>query len=64
MCRTLVPVSLDTIRDRVNSNYYRSFAALQHDVQLLAANVENYLSHENELTTKVQRLADWILEER
>lgn len=62
LSKTLVPLSLDIIRERLNNNYYRSLDALQHDIQLLATNVQNYL-FDDELTFKVQRLADLLLGE-
>eukprot|EP00250_Pteridium_aquilinum_P018197 c23984_g2_i1 orf=336-5945(+) len=60
--KTLVPLSLDTIKDRLTNRYYRSLDAFQYDIQLLATNVQDYLS-DDELTFQVQNLADRLLKE-
>ncbi|KAI5084332.1 hypothetical protein GOP47_0000501 [Adiantum capillus-veneris] len=60
--KTLVPLSLDTIKDRLRNKYYRSVDAFRFDIQLLAKNVEDYLD-DGELTFKVQNLANRLLQE-
>ncbi|MCO5594412.1 hypothetical protein L7F22_048442 [Adiantum nelumboides] len=60
--KTLVPLSLDTIKDRLTNKYYRSVDAFHFDIQLLAKNVEDYL-YDGELTCKVQSLANRLLQE-
>ncbi|KAH7296782.1 hypothetical protein KP509_26G038600 [Ceratopteris richardii] len=60
--KTLVPVSFDTIKDRLRNKYYRSVKAFVHDAQLLVSNVEDYLSDE-ELINKVEYLVDRLIQE-
>lgn len=60
--KTLVPLGLDTIKDRLKNKYYRSLDAFQYDIQLLATNVQDYLC-DDELTFQVQNLADRLLKE-
>ncbi|GJV57828.1 bromodomain and WD repeat-containing protein 3 isoform X1 [Tanacetum coccineum] len=37
-----VPLTLDVIQLRLENNYYRRFAAMKHDVEVLLQNAEAY----------------------
>ncbi|KAH9617969.1 hypothetical protein KSS87_003832 [Heliosperma pusillum] len=60
MCRFPVPMSLDVIQLRLENNYYRSFEALQHDVNVVLSNAESYFSKNAEISKKITRLSDWF----
>lgn len=60
LSKTPVPLSVETIKARLNNNYYRSLDALRHDIQLLVTNAEKFL-FDNELTLKIRRFASKLL---
>ncbi|KAG9139398.1 hypothetical protein Leryth_017316 [Lithospermum erythrorhizon] len=55
-----VPLSLDVIQTRLESNYYRSLEAVRHDIDVLVANVQSYFSKNAEYSKKTKRLSDWF----
>lgn len=60
MCRFPVPLSLETIRARLENNYYRSLEGMKHDIEVVLSNAESYCGINVELTTKVRRLSEWF----
>ncbi|KAJ8573931.1 hypothetical protein K7X08_010442 [Anisodus acutangulus] len=55
-----VPLSLETIRARLENNYYRSLEGMKHDIEVMLSNAESYSGRNVELTTKVRRLSEWF----
>ncbi|KAG8063674.1 hypothetical protein GUJ93_ZPchr0003g16859 [Zizania palustris] len=55
-----VQFSIEVIRIRLESNYYRALEAVQHDASVMLANAQNYFSKSTEMTKKIHRLSGWI----
>ncbi|KAI3821785.1 hypothetical protein L1987_09357 [Smallanthus sonchifolius] len=55
-----VPLSLEVIQSRLENNYYRRFAALKHDVEVLMENAEIYFGRNKDNSAKMKRLSDWF----
>ncbi|KAH0767951.1 hypothetical protein KY285_003822 [Solanum tuberosum] len=55
-----VPLSLETIRARLENNYYRSLEGMKHDIEVMLSNAESYCGRNVELTTRVRRLSEWF----
>lgn len=59
-CRFPVPLTLDVIQSRLETNYYRRFAAMKHDVEVLLQNAEAYFGRNKDISMKMRRLSDWF----
>lgn len=55
-----VPLTLDVIQSRLENNYYRRFAAMKHDVEVLLENAEIYFGRNKDNSLKMRRLSDWF----
>eukprot|EP01018_Ginkgo_biloba_P012106 Gb_38814 [translate_table: standard] len=55
--RIPLPLTLDIIKLRLITDYYRSAQAFKHDMHVLVSNARNYFGNENETTCKVEYLA-------
>lgn len=55
-----VPLTLDVIQSRLENNYYRRFAAMKHDVEVLLENAGSYFGRNKENAMKMRRLSDWF----
>ncbi|CAH1454467.1 unnamed protein product [Lactuca virosa] len=55
-----VPLTLDVIQSRLENNYYRRFAAMKHDVEVLLENAEIYFGRNKDNSMKMRRLSDWF----
>ncbi|GJR91141.1 PH-interacting protein [Tanacetum coccineum] len=55
-----VPLTLDVIQSRLENNYYRRFAAMKHDVEVLLQNAEAYFGRNKDFSMKMRRLSDWF----
>lgn len=60
MNRFPVPLSLEIIELRLESNYYRSLRAMEHDIMVMLNNAQMYFMKNAELSRKVTRLSDWF----
>lgn len=61
-CSVPVPLTLELIRERLAKNFYRSNDAVEYDIRLLVSNAERFFGDDNELTSKMNRLASDLLE--
>ncbi|KAK4775805.1 hypothetical protein SAY87_023766 [Trapa incisa] len=55
-----VPMTLDVIHSRLESNYYRSIEAVKHDILVMLSNAESYFGKNQEVSVKIRRLSDWF----
>ncbi|KAK4800301.1 hypothetical protein SAY86_020788 [Trapa natans] len=55
-----VPMTLDVIHSRLESNYYRSIEAVKHDIMIMLSNAESYFGKNQEVSVKIRRLSDWF----
>ncbi|KAG6554673.1 hypothetical protein Mapa_003691 [Marchantia paleacea] len=54
---TPLPLDLETVKHRLEKDYYHSLQAFRHDVELLVLNVQTYYGKETEQAGKMERLA-------
>ncbi|XP_044983690.1 uncharacterized protein LOC123450584 [Hordeum vulgare subsp. vulgare] len=55
-----VQFSIEVIRARLQSDYYRTLEAVKHDVSVMLANAKSYFSNSCEMTKKIRKLSEWI----
>ncbi|GAB2282200.1 hypothetical protein Dimus_016751 [Dionaea muscipula] len=55
-----VPLSPEIIQSRLEHSYYRSFAAVKHDIQVMIFNAQSYFSKNADATVKISRLDDFF----
>lgn len=58
--RFAVPLTLEVIQCRLENSYYRRFAAMKHDVEVLLQNAESYYGRNKEYSVKMRHLSDWF----
>ncbi|XP_020529700.1 bromodomain and WD repeat-containing protein 1 isoform X2 [Amborella trichopoda] len=55
-----VPLSFDTVKRRLEKDYYRSLEAVKHDFDVMMSNAESYFAKSAEMGGKLRRLSDWF----
>ena len=55
-----VQFSIEVIRARLQSDYYRTPEAVKHDATVMLANAKSYFSKSGEMTKKIRKLSEWI----
>lgn len=55
-----VQFSIEVIRARLQSDYYRTLEAVKHDATVMLANAKSYFSKSGEMTKKIRKLSEWI----
>ncbi|KAL2642281.1 hypothetical protein R1flu_009868 [Riccia fluitans] len=61
--RTPLPLDLETVKQRLEKDYYHSLEAFNHDIELLVKNVQGYYGEETEQAAKIRRLAQFLFDE-
>ncbi|XP_050218722.1 uncharacterized protein LOC126669321 [Mercurialis annua] len=55
-----VPVTLELIQSRLENNYYRTFEAMKHDIEVMLSNAEIHFAKNAELSKKIKLLSQWF----
>ncbi|KAL3695680.1 hypothetical protein R1sor_009756 [Riccia sorocarpa] len=58
--RTPLPLDLETVKHRLEKDYYHSLKAFYHDIELLVMNVQAYYGEETEQAAKMRKLAHFL----